>query len=212
MPVRKVVRPTGRGVRGHFPSRKMGRMIAWESLLERDAILRFEFSAGVIRYEEQPANIYYEQDGKTHRYIPDFELTLQDGVIMHIEVKPHKKLEQSDNKSKYAAIAKHYADMGVAFRILTEMEIRSEPSLSNLQRLARYIPRDENKSLDTYLESLVLLPAQTLGGAVVVCGDELPVYQLLAAGRYSFDLNEPLSIHTNIYPRPKESKDAALLF
>lgn len=212
MPVRKVVRPTGRGVRGHFPSRKMGRMIAWESLLERDAILRFEFSAGVIRYEEQPANIYYEHEGKTRHYIPDFELILKDGVIMHIEVKPHKKLVQSDNKSKYAAITKHYADIGVAFRILTEREIRVEPSISNLQRLARHIPRDENKCLDTYVESLALLPAQTLGGAVVVCGDELPVYQLLAAGHYSFDLNEPLSIHTNIYPNQKESKDAALLF
>ncbi len=212
MPVRKVVRPTGRGVRGYFPSRKMKRMVAWESLLERDAILRFEFSSAVIRYEEQPQDIYYEQDGATRHYIPDFALTFNTGEIMHIEVKPARKLRDPDIERKYKAIADHYAAIGMSFRILSEKEIRSQPSLSNLQRLARYLPNTSDTSLHTYIQDLSLLPARTLEGASIVCGDALPIYQLLAAGLYWFDIDQPLSANSRIYPRNKESENASILF
>lgn len=212
MPVRKVVRPTGRGVRGYFPSRKMGRMIAWESLLERDAILRFEFSSAIIRYEEQPQHVYYEQDGVTREYIPDFELIFDTGEVMHIEVKPSNKLKEPENAKKYAAIAEHYVAIGMPFRILSEKEIRSQPSLTNLQRLARYLPRDTEENLDLYLQNLSLLPGRTIEGASIVCGDALPVYKLLATGHYWFDINQPLTENTEIYPGEKESRNASLFF
>ncbi len=63
MPVRKVVTPSGRKVRGYFPSKKMGRMVAWESQIELDAILLFEFSPGVISFQEQPEKIQYYVNG-----------------------------------------------------------------------------------------------------------------------------------------------------
>jgi hypothetical protein len=44
--------------------------VEWESLLERDAILLFEFSPGVVSYQEQPEMIEYEQDGVMRRYYP----------------------------------------------------------------------------------------------------------------------------------------------
>lgn len=39
-------------VRGQFPSTKMGRMIAWESQLERRACYLFEFCKGVDTFRE----------------------------------------------------------------------------------------------------------------------------------------------------------------
>ena len=45
--------------RGKFPSMKVNRMIHWESLLERDAIMLFEFSPGVASYREQPFSTYF---------------------------------------------------------------------------------------------------------------------------------------------------------
>ena len=53
-------------------------MVEWESLLERDAILLFEFSPGVVSYQEQPAEILYELEGVIHRYYPDFEVILKE--------------------------------------------------------------------------------------------------------------------------------------
>lgn len=47
---RNVITRRGRGFRGNFPSRKLGRMVAGESLVELLAILLWEFSPGVLTY------------------------------------------------------------------------------------------------------------------------------------------------------------------
>lgn len=56
---RKIVRHTGITIRGKFPSRKNGRMVHHESLLELDAIYLFETFHRVREYREQPARINY---------------------------------------------------------------------------------------------------------------------------------------------------------
>lgn len=210
MPVRKVVRPTGRGVRGYFPSRKMGRMVAWESTLERDLVLHLEMSPGVLRYHEQPVKIYYEDDGELRLYIPDFEVVLCDGEIIHMEVKPSRKLAQPDFARKYAKIRRHYADMEMGYRILTEKEIRVEPRLSSLQTLFQYLPRLDGENLEPHLESFRLLPAKTITGAAAVCGGETHVYRLIAAGHVVCDFSKPLSGHSAIQLLDKEAGNVPL--
>lgn len=103
MAVRKVVTRSGHGVRGYFPSRKMMRMVAWESQLERDAIMLLEFSLEVVGFREQPVRVYFDQDGERHQYIPDFEVDLADGRILHVEVKPESKLRKPDIARRFAA-------------------------------------------------------------------------------------------------------------
>lgn len=136
MKVRKVVNRSGRGFRGYFPSRKLGRLVEWESLLERDAIILFEFSNGIKSYQEQPELIVYEQDGEMRRYFPDFSITLSNDEVVHLEVKPASKLTSLDLLNKFDAIARHYDRIGRNFRILTDDHIRDEPRLTNLKRFA----------------------------------------------------------------------------
>lgn len=62
--------------------------MARESLLEQDAILLLEFSWGVLSYREQPALIEYHDGNKVREYYPNFELVLEDGSPVHLEVKP----------------------------------------------------------------------------------------------------------------------------
>ncbi|WP_408283113.1 TnsA endonuclease N-terminal domain-containing protein [Paraburkholderia aspalathi] len=90
-PARQVVRPTGGIFRGRFPSRKSGRSVAFESLIERDALLLFEFSRGVASCREQPYSIRYTFEGRSRKYTPDFELSLASGAVLLIEVKPEDK-------------------------------------------------------------------------------------------------------------------------
>lgn len=133
--------PIGRSyglVRGKFPSRKAGRMIHWESQLERDAVFLFEFSPGVSTYREQPLTTYYTLDGKTRRYTPDFELTLNTGEVILIEIKPAEKLLEPTEGRRLARISEHFASNGQAFRILTDKEIRQEVLLNNLRLLLRH--------------------------------------------------------------------------
>lgn len=136
MTSRKVVTRSGRKFRGYFPSKKLNRMVEWESLLERDAILFFEFSSGVVDYQEQPEVIYYEQEGEIRRYHPDFALTLRNDRTVHVEVKPASQLQAPSLAEKFKAITERYANSSAHFRILTDQLIRQEPRLSNLKRLA----------------------------------------------------------------------------
>lgn len=158
MKSRKVVTRSGRGFRGYFPSRKLNRMVEWESLLERDAILHFEFSHGVVDYQEQPEIIYYEQDGETRKYHPDFALRLRNDELIHIEVKPKVKLETPGLQERFRAIAKRYQVHPAHFRILTEDDLRKEPRLSTLKKLASVShfspPEDEVSALKACLEQL----------------------------------------------------------
>lgn len=132
MSVRKVVTRSGRRIRGYFPSYKCGRMIAWESLLERDAILLLEFSAGVISYRHQPAVIDYSDGEQMRKYYPDFEAVLDGGEVVHLEIKPASELERSSVATKYQLIAADYQRRRHRFRVLTDDDIRVEPLLGNL--------------------------------------------------------------------------------
>ena len=80
---REVVKPTGTIMRGNFPSRKNGRMVQHEGLLERDAIYLFEASYRIKQYREQPITIHYPDGARLRRYTPDFELVL-DLSLIHI--------------------------------------------------------------------------------------------------------------------------------
>lgn len=133
--------PIGRSfgnIRGKFPSRKMGRMIHWESQLERDAVLLFEFSPGILAYREQPIRIHYSLDGKTRRYTPDFEVTLHTSDVHFIEVKPLEKTLDPEESNRLRRIQEHFERDGNTLRIITEIDIRQPVLLENLRVLFRY--------------------------------------------------------------------------
>jgi len=137
MSARNPLTPSGRGFRGRFPSRKLKATVRWESLLERDAVYHFEFSPGVLAYQEQPEVISYWNGNAFRQYYPDFLLELVGGTQVRIEVKPAAKLEKPALAEKYRNIARHYQESGLAFRVVTEHQVRTEPLLGNLRQLQR---------------------------------------------------------------------------
>lgn len=132
---RKVVTRSGRGFRGYFPSKKLNRLVEFESILERDAIKLFENSNEVIEYREQPTIVYYYLDDIPKRYHPDFELVLVDGYVVHVEVKPSIHLTTISLSAKYQAIAQSYISRTESFVVLTEKELRTEKRIDFYQLL-----------------------------------------------------------------------------
>lgn len=214
MPVRKVVTPSGRKVRGYFPSKKMGRMVAWESQIELDAILLFEFSPGVAAFQEQPEKIQYYVDGEQFTYFPDFEVVLTHGETIHVEVKPASKLKKLELRNRLENIAMHYAKQSRKFRVLTDKEIRVEPRLSNLKLLTYH--RKENDSdgsnFPEWINQFSMLPARTIAGATAVLGNVGKVYRLLAAGYLHCDLNKPIAPDSAITFSRKGEQNVAVYF
>jgi len=97
--VRTVITRRGRRLRAKFPSRKLGRYVHAESLLERDALYHIEYSPSVVNYQEQPVVIhYYDECGKPRRYFADFLVKFADGSEEFIEVKSLRELNKPDVK------------------------------------------------------------------------------------------------------------------
>lgn len=98
MGIRKITNG-GRKVIGKFPSIKMGRMIMWESQIERDYLYLVDFDVDVIFCQEQPLIVRYynDSDGKIHNYTPDFLLIRRDNKKQVIEVKDEKTARSVGN-------------------------------------------------------------------------------------------------------------------
>lgn len=211
MLARKVVTRRGRGFRGYFPSQKLGRMVAWESLHERDAILLLEFCREVVSYQEQPTVIQYFDGHQMREYYPDFEVLLEDQRRIHLEIKSSTQVAKPKVAKKLRAIAAHYQSRDQLFQILTEKELRREPLLTNVRALIKLkrhsipaLPSEANLIQDLGIGPQPLRVAEDLYGRDTA-------WRLVAAGRLVCDLNLPLASDTSITVATGGG-DAAFLF
>jgi len=175
---RKVVRRTTHRVVGRSPSLKVGRMIHWESQIERDMIKLLEFDPAVLRYAEQPTPMKYLKDGKQRQYTPDFLVETRSGLSV-IEVKPAAHLTKEPFCSLLPVIREYYDGQNIPFSVMTDVEIRREPRLANISLILRY--QRQNVSLlkiHNVLDLLMLRPC---------AADEL-LDQLRPTGLTFFDL------------------------
>jgi len=144
-PVRKTV-SNGTSLTGFIPSTKSNRLHEFESSLERDFIRISEFDSNVAEFVEQPVVINYDIDGKDRTYVPDFLIHYKHSTTpgkwlkpLLVEVKYREDLKKnwSNLRPKYMAALKFCDKKGWKFKILTEVEIRTE-FLENAKFLQKY--------------------------------------------------------------------------
>lgn len=198
---RRVISPSGGIVRGKFPSRKNGRMVHHEGLLELDAIYLFETSSQILRYREQPTTIHYPDGAKLRRYTPDFELLLAHGTMVIVEVKPIRFLEQEQVRQKFDRIEEHLVRSSVPYLILTDQRIRQEPRLSNL----RWIYHQASRIPPTYHATQVALgkccnylPASIKTVKKLLVGSQVEPCSLLMSGSLRCSLEMPITPDTQL--------------
>lgn len=141
MPVRKIPK-NYLGVTGSFASRKNGRMLGFESLLERDCMILLEFDDRVEKFEEQPVRVQGIKG--TSPYVPDllihYKPSPQGKRVVLAEVKHTTDLAK--NKEKYAPKFERAREYAKArnwdFEIITEVECRP-PRLPTLKFLREYL-------------------------------------------------------------------------
>ena len=136
MPVRKVSNRGG-NIIGRFPSIKMGRMIAFESLIERDLVYLLDYDADVEWFEEQPLTITYQYEDKLRHYTPDFRL-IERGQNILVECKPAIFVETDENQRKFTVAEEWCREQQWTFRIVTDRDVRSGFLLENIKLLTRY--------------------------------------------------------------------------
>lgn len=129
MPVRDIRRPGYRGLRGFYPSFKVGRTVAFESRLERDHFLRLDADPDVVSFEEQPVTITFQGRRRARRYTPDCRVVYRAQPTELVEVKYAADLagltsdERADLDESHAAATAWCVERGWRFVLRTDQDI-----------------------------------------------------------------------------------------
>ncbi|MGH8493086.1 MAG: hypothetical protein ACRERR_08290 [Moraxellaceae bacterium] len=198
MRARTVITRSGARIRGKFPSAKTGRSVHWESLLERDACILLEYSAGIRTYQEQPRKVQVSCAGMAdHVQFPDFEIVMADGEIGYVEIKSSRQLILPEVKDRLMALQRVLEHEGFFYKILTEAEIRREPRLSNLSLLFSYrSSRISQIGADLFNRLGSQFRSASLHELTKKLGSVSEVMALLADQYLSFDLDKKLTPNT----------------
>lgn len=134
---RKISNTGTRNLIGKFPSLKMGRVVWYESPLERDYMYLLEIDSDVISYREQPGRIYYTLGGKRHHYTPDL-LVERRHEKQFVEVKLKKMAEKEEYRHLFRIAEETCCREGYEFRVATDETIRRQPRLNSVKLLYKY--------------------------------------------------------------------------
>ncbi len=136
MSVRKVSNRGGNIV-GQFPSLKLGRMVAFESLIERDFVYLLDYEPSVEHYSEQPVVIRYQHANKKRQYTPDFRV-IHKGHSFLFECKPQRFVDDPENQIKFEVARLWCQGQGWTFRVVTDEHLASGWRIANIKLLTQF--------------------------------------------------------------------------
>ena len=205
---RQVISPSGGIMRAKFPSQKNGRLVHCEGLLELDAAYLLEVNQAVVRYGEQPEPFHYPDGNRTRRYTPDFEVTLDSGEVIWVEIKPVRSLAKPEVRRTLDCVKAHLQRSGKAFVILTDDILRQEPRRSNARLICHRA--DRNGASVPKLNSALSREATPLPGPLGAVTAALTLwglnpYSLMLAGALRIDLTKPISPSSEVSLVPENA-------
>jgi len=204
---REVISPSGGIMRSKFPSRKNGRLVHCEGMLELDAAHLFELHPRITAYREQPAVFMYPDGSRVRRYTPDFEVRLASGKKIKIEIKPEASMLDPGVRHKLAMVDAHMRRLGEAFVVLTDGELRREPRQANIRSICRKasrVPPSHVAAVLAVARAAVMLPAPLSEATSLFPAGGGGVYSLLQLGLLRCELNAPLDADTQIHLTPED--------
>jgi hypothetical protein len=197
MLARKISNAGTRNLIGKFPSLKMGRIVWYESLLERDYMYLLEIDSDVISYREQPGRIYYTLDGRRRHYTPDL-LVERRREKQVVEVKPKKKAEAEEYRRLFRIATEICRREGYEFRVATDEMIRLQPRLNGAKLLYKYArtPIPPQHQIGCH-EFFTVRQEAPLGEVTRIFASrgigQQVIYALIFRGVLSVDLMRPLT-------------------
>jgi hypothetical protein len=130
----------GQNMRGVITN-KAGRVVQFESFLERSLLLRLDRDHAVRDYGSQPETFRFTDDqGKQRSYTPDFIVWRQDGAIEIHEVTLTSRRARPNIRLREAAAAAICQERSWRYLVHTEQELPQAVELANLLALFRYRP------------------------------------------------------------------------
>ena len=188
---------------------------AAESTLEADFLTLLDFNKDVARFRTQPVTIEYQNNGIPCTYTPDVKVELKSGKVIIYEVKYRKDLFENWPvlKPKFRAAIQYAKKIAAEFKIVTEIEIRTN-YLQNIKFLKTYyyaynINYEKCMQVENMIAELRCTTPKNLLAALqqfkwnrAEC--LFAIWLVIAAGEHGLnrvraDLYKPLSMNTEIW-------------
>lgn len=206
---RKVVSRSNAKATGKYPSLKMGRMVHYESVHEKNAFVLLDACHEVISYGEQPCRIDYVMNGVQRKHYPDIKVQTSWGLELW-EVKTDLDAENPEVVERTAFMQSALPHLGFGYRLITANTLGQNPRLDNIKKLLRYgrksiTPESRERIRTAFLESSCMYWGYLTGDdARTLRGD---ICRLVLEGFLRIDLNQALESNTQIFlavPRQEE--------
>lgn len=126
---------------GLFPSIKMGRIVTYTTLIEKDLLYILDFHPYVLEFKERPFSFEYlhNSECKSVPYLPDFVVRTPERTLL-VECLSSRQLESRAVKDRHMALRLWCATStyGMEFACVTERQLRSGCYLSNVMLITQY--------------------------------------------------------------------------
>ena len=132
---------------GYVPSIMNGRMVQYESILERDFIQLIESDRGVVGYSEQPPPLEWTNGYEFFTTTFDFCVERNDGRRYLVEVKPLSKVMKYRLDLLYGFARAAAKQAGYhEFELWTDRELKAMPRLLNAELMVAGTTTFKDKS------------------------------------------------------------------
>lgn len=160
---------------------------------------------------DEPGVIYYELDGRSHPYYPDFKVGMWDAARLHtpaveapkkmVEIKSARYRGDQDLLAKFARIADVCRDQGFEFELIFSDRLYREPKRTNVALIHYYRQTDvTEREMLVLRDHLGKHQQDTIEGAIGSCsGIDLPkICALVAKGYVWINLFKPITSQATI--------------
>lgn len=134
---RRIVSRRNARVTGKYASVKMGKLMHWESALERDAFMLLDVDTRVMRFREQPAQMIYDDGNTAFTHFPDLLIESRQSIYF-AEVKSDRDAQTPEVQQRCRLLTQHLAGFGLGYHLLTEKQLAAQPHLDNARVVRRY--------------------------------------------------------------------------
>ncbi len=110
--------------------------IEYESELEKKFVYLALLYPGTVRIKHQPFTLKLD-DQVFKKYTPDFLVTLEDGSLAVVEIKPKSKVQK--NIPRFDVISAALAAHQLPFLLITDQEIERAKQHKGAERILRYV-------------------------------------------------------------------------
>lgn len=197
-PVRNVVRRNPCRVVGYHASKKMDKLIGWESQIEKMYFELLEVDPEVIKFYAQPVTIKF----KGSQYTPDV-LVVSKTSEYFVEIKPDSVFRDRKTLKRIRSLQSHFEDFGSELKLITKSELAREPLRHNVEFLGRARRRGASHSVAQLVKKHCEGGELSIAELRTKMGDNFDSWLVLDAivlGYVELDLNQPIDGNSIIKP------------